>query len=163
MHGAQGRDAGTQIHYALSAAHTIGVCAESAWTWDEGAVNEQPTWGVVRASADQRIVGDYARLDGTADEIRGAIAAEHPVVFGQIGLDQAFEDLSSGAIWPGRTGPSLGNHAMVAIGYDPDSVHVLSSWGKGWADGGVGRISWDAVAAWDDVWTLRLVPVLEAK
>jgi len=39
---------------------------------------------------------------------------------------------------------SVGGHAVLCVGYDPEGVWILNSWGSKWGQGGFAHLSWNA-------------------
>jgi hypothetical protein len=163
--GEQGRDEGATIGDIFEQAAKLGVPPEKAWAYSDAfdKVTSQPDWEAYREGADQRIVSGAYRLssfgDELVDDVKRAIAAGSVVVWGTQ-VDQAFEDLSPGRVWPGVGGSSLGGHAMVLFMYDGDIFWTRSSWGSGWCEGGSARVSADAVKAGLEFWIVApTVPV----
>jgi hypothetical protein len=159
--GTEHEDSGAMISDIFDAAAHLGFPRESAWSYpnpkDSRALlnkaTQRPDWMVYSRAADQRIVKGVYRLATSgqelADDIARAIAAGQVVVWGT-DLDQAFEDLGPGDVWPGVTGPAIGGHAMVLHEYR--TVHVArqyrtrSSWDE-WCDGGSAWIAQAAVTS----------------
>lgn len=160
--GEANKDGGAYIHDIFEMAVNFGFPPESAWSYSDAfdKVIAQPDWEAYRAAADQRYVKGAYRITSAGaeliEDVKRAIAAGHPVVWGTE-LDQAFEDLAPGAVWPGVTGPVIGGHAMILHRYDGDVFWTRSSWGN-WCEGGSARISAAAVMSGGDFWIVALAP-----
>jgi hypothetical protein len=176
--GSEAEDSGAMLSDIFDGAVALGFPPESAWPYpdpaDSGALLEravtEPALSAYERAFDQRIVHGVHRLESVgqalSDDIAAAIAAGQVVVWGT-DLDQAFEDLEPGRVWPGVKGPVLGGHAMVLHAYRTvgmkRSVHpheeksvlgavnwpvrefkTRSSWGE-WCDGGSAWVSQDAI------------------
>ncbi len=116
--------------YPLDDRDADGGALNSMETWDEaiGCKKFDPTDLTPITSGD----------DVTVDRW---LTAGFPVVQ-WFELDQAFQDLSASGSWPGVTGPIIGGHCTVLVGFFNGGDYMLwNSWGRGWADGGFGRIS----------------------
>ena len=149
-------DTGTTSQDVMTALSMFGYCRESEVPYvdsenaiDPGALLEQ----VKRLAFDQRFT-ETARVDSdmmTADEadtaIANALAGRHLVAYAT-DVDQAFENLTPGKIWPGPTGQSLGGHCVTIVARGPAnklSKHttstaivykILNSWSAEWDEGG---------------------------
>jgi C1A family cysteine protease len=164
-YGEQKSDDGTYIHAAYEAMRDMGFPSEDAWPFsdDPKLVNELPPWSAFRRAADQRwLAGNYRILTtGTqrVQDVKSALAAGHPVTWGT-DLDQAFEDLIPGQVWPGVTGAIIGGHAILIVGYATGYFEVCNSWGAGWCDGGFCRVSEAAIASpkASDFWVATVAP-----
>lgn len=77
-------------------------------------------------------------------EIKSQLVAGFPVVIASR-VHKEFVSLPAGSVWTYASGPSLGNHAMVVVGYDDarQAFKVINSWGQEWSSGGYGWISYD--------------------
>ncbi|MEM9223857.1 MAG: DUF4384 domain-containing protein [Pseudomonadota bacterium] len=96
------------------------------------------------------------------DLMKQQLAEGHPVVIGlRLFLDEnanpdkpvsTLSLLQGDEIYRGSLAPHgqpIGGHALVAVGYDERrrAFLVQNSWGPGWADGGFGWVSFDAMRA----------------
>jgi len=155
--GEQGRDDGAMIHDIFEQAAKLGVPPEHAWVYSDAfdKVTSQPDWEAYREGADQRIVRGAYRITSLGEEllydVKRAIASGSVVVWGTQ-LDQAFEDLQPGQVWPGVIGASVGGHCMLLYRYDGDIFWSRSSWGSDWCEGGSARVSAEAVKGGSDFW-----------
>lgn len=147
-HNRQSVDSGTYISAALRVIRMLGWPSEERVPWDEVRINDAMDADARHHAYDQRgVVQEYSITswgDQRCVDVRKALADGHPVVFGTQ-VDQAFLDCDDWAVQQ-LTGKSLGGHAMTLVGYDRDGCHVLNSWGHKWAMGGIGLLSWPAVA-----------------
>jgi len=78
-------------------------------------------------------------------EVCSLLASRRPVALA-VRVDQSLEDWQGGDSPWTRTGPSLGGHEVVLVGFDTvglgERVFVFAnSWGAGWGDHGYGLIS----------------------
>lgn len=185
-------DAGSMPSSVLEGGATLGVPTDAAWPYVDGdLVPADRMCRILRAAADQKWVMGYARITSSGRQrvidILTAAAAGHLVV-GGTDVDQAFEDLTVGKVWPGVTGPMLGGHC-IALGtaYDLNvSADVLAelpanwtlsdlftflggypagsyvefanSWDVDWCDAGFGRVSLKSLEAFDDLWIVSSAP-----
>lgn len=165
-------DKGCTPRLAWKALAKCGFCREVFWPFDTNKVNTPPSFDATARAVDQTWVQGYYRvwgLTGTSYEVRQAIAAGHPVVFGTP-VDHRFMDYEHPVASPAQvlqypSGPIAGRHMMLAVAYDPESLWVLNSWGN-WGHEAPGsliphgffRMAWDWVdnPAASDWWAVRL-------
>lgn len=166
------KDAGTYIRDAFKSLSTLGVCLESAWSYDVSKVFAQPPLEAYKEGNDN-IIDSFYRISTYGNErlndIEIAIRANHPVVFGT-GVSKAFtQDFSqfgSSTVW-GIPSDTVGGHAMVIVGVRRNAdgtrnFYVRNSWGDTWGRAGhawfdESYITWDQTT---DIWVPTLVPVL---
>ena len=145
-HGEGQYDDGTWISNACFAMRELGWCTERYAPWDPLRINDPMPFSARRHAFDQRIsVQDHAiTATGFAlqEEIKRAIYSHFPLVFGAM-VDYPFLQVADWTPAP-LDNHVVGGHAMVAVGYDDLSVHVINSWGRAWGEGGLGRITWGA-------------------
>jgi hypothetical protein len=164
FHNESDRDEGTFLRAAFRVLAKLGFCPEELWPYATASVNTKPPWAAFKAAIDQRAEARYYRIsrrlpgDVVAD-VRCAIAAGHPVVFG---CDVA-RDFVSGREstlhlgW--RASEIAGGHAMALLAYDEDWFYGPNSWGPHWGESGWFRASPDFIgAAARDVWALVYTP-----
>jgi hypothetical protein len=146
-HDDHNEDDGTWISSAIHVLKTLGWPDEKHVPWDERLINAPMDATARRHAIDQKeVVKEYAITswgDDRIAQIRHAISLGYPIVFGAY-VDQEFLSCTT---WKSLElkGDNLGGHAMVIIGYSPEGVHILNSWGPDWGLGGIGLLSWDAV------------------
>ena len=99
------------------------------------------------ASASDFRIEEYRVVDHTRlDQVKGALADGHPVVF-RIVPDAAFDNLwdKPKAVWhsPPLPEDSFG-HAMTLVGYNEarQTFKFINSWGPAWSDNGYGRMDY---------------------
>jgi C1A family cysteine protease len=133
-------DAGAVISDGIKMVGGYGYADEKLWPYDISKFREDPP----RAAYDdakQRVVKGSAAVPQQPGQIKAAIAAGHPVVFG-FTVYESFESdavAQSGVVpMPKRGEWVLGGHAVLAVGYDDaKSVYVVrNSWGPAWGQGG---------------------------
>lgn len=171
-----GADDGAAISDIFDAARVVGVCPESQWPFctldadgtptNPQVITTQPDAEAYRAAADQKIVSGAYRITSEGvqrvQDIKAAIAAGHLVVWGTR-LDQAFEELQPGDVWPGVTGADIGGHAMFLHAYAPYASGTKfasrSSWGPDFADNGSAWVSDAAIidANAQEFWVVAVV------
>lgn len=139
----------------------VGICRESKWPYDVSRFKERPSFeAFVEAHRHQGIAGAH-RLDEDDPHlvynIAAAIDAGFPVVWGTE-LDQAFEDLKPGEVWPGVTEQVVGGHAMVLTAQRDygKEFKSQSSWTPDFCENGSAWVSAGAVSsrAAGDYWVV---------
>ena len=139
-------DRGCSPRYAWQSLRD-GVVAVEDYPIVLSLCDADPPWNARRLASDRDWLR-YYRIDATGDErcseIRRTIAAGHPVCLG-LSVDRAIEDWSGPWPWQ-RTGPVEGRHYVCAVGYAPEYLVVVNSWGIGWGLQGVGLVAWPEVA-----------------
>lgn len=142
-----GCHAGSQIYDALNLVRSEGVAPMSEFRYDAASCNTEPDMSTKNA-ARPFTIADWRRVDVSNEvEVKSQIASGFPVIIGMY-IDHSFQNLSSRVVYKGRSGPLIGGHAMVVVGYDDGrgAYKVLNSWGTNWGDGGFGWISYSAFA-----------------
>jgi hypothetical protein len=142
-------DGGTFISAGLYVMRTLGWPDERRFPWVPALVNAGVPVDARHHAHDQRdAVAEYAITawgDDRRQQVREALAAGHPIIFGAH-VDRAFLECAG---WDRQeiSGEPVGGHAMILVGYDGDGCHVLNSWGPDWGMGGLGLLSWTAVGS----------------
>jgi len=141
-HGDANEDGGTYISSACYVLRRLGWPAESHCPFDPNAINRPVTVTERMHAFDQHEGVDEYGIDSFASttemQLRQAISMGYPVVFGCV-VPVPFLNVTD---WDpvDLDGPAAGGHAMIAIGYDDESVHVLNSWGTTWGNHGACRV-----------------------
>lgn len=157
-------DDGASPGCASVALARYGFCPESACPWDADRVRFPLRMHEYMGAVERRSVITHRIADGgpaRIQAIRAAIALEHGGIIG-IDVDEAFVEWEGSVPWTGMTGPRAGGHALAWCGYDPFSLWVVNSWGDGWGDNGIARISWGVIAGEStrSAWVVDSVPSL---
>jgi C1A family cysteine protease len=160
-----GKDEGTFIRLCFEILSRFGVCDETVWPYDEAKVYTTPSIKALRQAVGHRIhsyyrIKDTGNADDRLDAMVSALRAKHPIVFGTL-IDAAFQALNGPAVVMPPTGPTIGGHAMLCVGYVNGAFLVKNSWGKGWRDNGFVLLSPEYMkwASTTDLW----VPTLGVK
>jgi C1A family cysteine protease len=141
-------DNGAYLRDVGKALTKYGVCQEASWAYVKEHLDTPPSIKAV-AEGDKFKILSYQRLMGISlYEIRNSIAQGVPVLLampvheGMYGLKGDWKTHS----W-NYSGANLGWHAVLCIGYDDESKHLLieNSWGAGWGDGGFFGLPYDMV------------------
>ena len=161
QHGDEKTDGGTHLRSAARALQLVGAPLERFWPYDHSKVNKQPP-PQAYMEAHPRREGIYERIDGVGElrllNIKRALAAGHPVVFGTLVTEQFTKNEGSTLIQRPKDSTSLiGGHAMCCVGYDVDGFVIVNSWGPQWREGGTAWLSHDymAWAGTSDLWIVR--------
>jgi len=143
-------DSGAQIRDGVKSVAKLGVCSESAWTYDDTNHNPDPCPTCKYAQKPPRLcydaakahtVSSYKRLIATLDRLRGCLASGYPFVFG-FSVYESFESdevAKSGVLeMPKPTERAVGGHAVLAVGYDDAKQQFIirNSWGPNWGQAG---------------------------
>ena len=138
MHNDESTDSGSIISLAIGTLNTLGTCTEATWPYVEDLVCIRPAWHAYQEAYGNK-VGNYELINGTGqariDACINALRGGQPVVFG-MDIDEAFTANKSPSLF--FSGPNVGNHAMLMVGYLPAQKQfiVRNSWGTNWADAG---------------------------
>lgn len=138
MHRAQDRDEGTIIRLAMTTLSSLGTCSEETWPYAPSNVFVRPPWRAYREAYANRI-GRYELISGRGvDRIAACVDAlegGYPIAFG-MDITQSFVNDRTGH--PYFTGPSVGGHAMLIVGYKRAAREFIirNSWSESWGDSG---------------------------
>lgn len=127
---------------------SVGVYPRDDWDTDPTKVNAPMNWS---ESAGLRLfsVDDLHPIDyGDLATVEQWHLAGVPVVF-WTDVDQAYESLQNGQVWPGITTlPILGGHCRVLLPRPPGQnfYEEWNSYGPSWASNGFGRLTPSSLA-----------------
>jgi hypothetical protein len=170
-HAAGDADAvtGARLRDALKSVVRFGVPDDRWWpsvnaldsaTRRPGQIVFRHAWDL-RTRAGRGAPVAYYRIPDTrrdsAAGVRAAVAARLPVLIG-VPVPAGFGGVRvhQTAIPPPDEDRIVGGHAMVVIGYRPDAVLVVNSWGRGWGNGGTAWLDWGWVTDWArDLWVVQ--------
>jgi len=156
---------GSSIRGALKGFYYNGVCslaAERAARLDLDDPGPHSEWRITKElleSAATIQLGAYYRVRPRLADVHAALS--------EAGLVLASADIHPGWLHPEpggtipyglrESGHPTGRHAFVLTGFDGDGFWVQNSWGRQWADGGLGRLRYEDWADnLIDMWVLRL-------
>jgi hypothetical protein len=146
-------DVGCRPRDAATGMRMFGLVAEERWPFDPAKVAGDAArvpWDVLTAGYDAKLDG-YYRIGGSGEErcdfLRQALAAGYPIAYAQQ-VDDALNDYTGGVLGSFR-GPSRGGHMTNLIGYSRKDGWFLglNSWGTGWGEGGLYKISDERVGS----------------
>jgi hypothetical protein len=139
----QGCGGGSYILDALNLVRRDGAATLRTFPYSAAECSRQPT-NSERQGAREFAIADWRRVNVQDEtEVKSHIAAGFPVLIG-MSVDQSFMRLSKGQVYQAPSGPLLGGHAILVVGYDEarQAFKLFNSWGLGWADGGMGWIGY---------------------
>ena len=145
-------DTGASIRDTIKAMNRKGVCKESEWPYDVKKFNKKPPQRCYDTAVGNNLC-KYERLDRDINQFRACLKKNCPFVFG-FNVYKSFEsiaDFSNGdmpmpTVREQRSQP-IGQHAVVAVGYDDSRrrIKVLNSWGSSWGDNGYFYMPYDFI------------------
>lgn len=150
-----GHDGGSTIDYHLQVAKQQGVDNQADYFQGNFDYSDVPT-SAERYNAVNWKLSGYADLPVqqsassavTQQSIEGALAAGNPVVIG-IPVYSTFEIVTSAnsGYYAGPIGNDslLGNHGIVALGYNAQGLVIENSWGTSWGNAGYATLAWPFV------------------
>lgn len=137
-------DVGADPKTAVKAINKWGLPAEEHWPYDVSKFAQCPPMDAYRYAFDNRLPLKYYWINSdeyAIDNVKTAICHGYPVGIGT-GIDSSY------GTWK-PTEPPLkppanptGLHYMVLVGYLPDGVLCLGSWGTDIADEGIWLFDW---------------------
>jgi C1A family cysteine protease len=157
--GHQGTDHGSSLRDGIKAVAKQGACNEQLWPYDTDKVCVQPTEECYQKT-EVRTIG-YASIAQRIDDMKACLADGFPFVFGMVAHNSMCYVGTDGKLpMPTASDPVLGNHAVMAAGYDDDrkALVVLNSVGTEWGMRGYCYMPYayatDSNLAYD-FWTIR--------
>jgi hypothetical protein len=157
-------DAGCQPRIALQVLTQAGFCGNALWPFIESMVLQQPAPDAYTAANDNKATSSsFYVIDSSGDQkiadIKTAIAAGYPVIYGSP-VDAMYEGYNGG-IMAVPNGTPVGSHQRCLVAYTSDYVVEANSWGTGWGETGLARISWE-ICTWNqasDFWVFDSLPI----
>lgn len=163
--GIEHKDDGAPLREAIKVLASQGDCPEHHWPYEPGKVNVEPPRPCYEQALKYKGLV-YERLPQDLSHLQACLASGSPFVLsfavysGYEGKEAIRTDTFP---VPKADEKFLGNHAVMAVGYDDAHERFLmrNSWGPKW---GIGGHFWLPYAyAKDpkltgDIWTLRLTP-----
>lgn len=162
-------DEGSVLQSVIESLKAHGACSEDTWTFDQEAVNEQPSEEAYE-EAKQFLIEDTELVATDLNAWKTALAEGNPIIFG-VKLFGTFDKHKKPGLVPapspaeaGRE--SHGGHAMLCVGYsDPDQVFIVrNSWGPEWGDKGYCYIPYRYLMNQEynfgDSWIIKRIDVL---
>jgi C1A family cysteine protease len=132
------QDGGGQLRDAVKAVSKYGYLPEADWPYLPENLLKHPSIAACQKAAPNRPI-TYQRVAQTAAALKGCLASGFPVIFG-FTVYESFESpavAKTGIVpMPGVDEKPVGGHAVLLVGYTPDSWRVRNSWGSGWGQAG---------------------------
>jgi C1A family cysteine protease len=161
MEGSINDDAGACIADGVASVHNVGVCDEKEWPYVPSKFAVAPSQTLYKKALNHKS-GQYKRIQQNLSQIKTALAASSPVIFG-MNVYESFESDSvakTGVVpMPSSTDECLGGHAVLIVGYrDTDRKFIVrNSWGPTWGDKGYFYLPYQYVTdpnICSDFWTI---------
>lgn len=161
MEGSINEDAGACIADGVLSVHNVGVCDEKEWPYVVSKFAVSPPQSLYQKAQNHK-TGQYKRIQQNLSQIKSALAASSPVIFGMM-VYKSFESpsvLKTGIVpMPTQFDECLGGHAVLIVGYrDSDKRFIVrNSWGPGWGDKGYFYLPYQYVTDQNkcsDFWTI---------
>ncbi|MDR2013132.1 MAG: C1 family peptidase [Rhodanobacter sp.] len=151
-------DCGANISDGFNLAMDQGVDTESDYSQGDYDWKDQPA-AVEQVNAAYYKINQWNYIfsspsDGSGTGINGQIAIQtalansQPVVLGMAVREYMYFNywnVSQDTLDSDITSDVVGDHALLAVGYDQDGLLVQNSWGTSWGFGGFGRLAWAVV------------------
>ena len=133
-------DGGSECRDGVKGVAQFGVCPEVEWPFDPSSVVAKPNPEAYQTALHAKAT-QYAAVNQSLEHILSCLNHKLPVIFGT-NVFQAFEgpEVSSNGIvpMPSPTERAIGGHAILIVGWKPDTQEfiVRNSWGEVWGDNG---------------------------
>jgi len=163
IEGTVATDSGAQIRDGFKSIKAQGVCAEYRWPYQIEKFADKPFHGCYGAASWHKTLTYLAVAQAQADML-DCLAQGYPFVFG-ITVYPSFEtpyvDRTGFVPMPSPDEQAIGDHALLAVGYDVATQRITfrNSWGTGWGVAGYGTIPFAYLTnpnLASDLWTIRL-------
>lgn len=162
-HHMTGVDSGTYLRALFEILNKFGFCPEAIWPYIIAEFAKMPPTRAIRAAFDQKAPTTYRRIFSESyervDDVKRAIAAGFPVVFGtDVNVDFVNDNFDPTKPYDPSKGTIAGGHAMLWSGFDRDDFDTLNSWSHLFGAGGYFVASAELVVAARDVWAVEFAP-----
>eukprot|EP00656_Telonema_subtile_P008894 TRINITY_DN1415_c0_g1_i1.p1 TRINITY_DN1415_c0_g1~~TRINITY_DN1415_c0_g1_i1.p1 ORF type:complete len:405 (-),score=97.46 TRINITY_DN1415_c0_g1_i1:195-1409(-) len=147
MEGHVGSDTGAALRDGFKSVNQAGVCAEAMWPYDITQFATKPSDACYTAATEEKAL-KYRRVEQNLSAIKHAMHEEgQPVCFGFI---------------PEPNEKVLGGHAVLAVGYDDATQHVIvrNSWGAAWGQQGYFKMPYGFITdpnSASDFWIVQTI------
>jgi Papain family cysteine protease len=147
---------GTSFPSANTAIGRWGQPDEAEWPYDYSLVDGDEIHEPDNVQSADWYRSGLRSLRIALADLRTHLTARRPVVLGLTLFDTFFRPDAKGRVPEPPTGaPPRGRHAVLAVGYEPDSFLVRNSWSESWGANGYGWISDDYVTAFaGEAWVI---------
>ncbi len=148
-----GQDDGSTIDGNLEIDEQQGIDAQSDYWQGNFDYSDTPTAAETANAVNWKLTSytdlttqQSATATVSQDSIEQALADGDPVVIG-IPVYENFEDVGAAddGLYSGISGDFLGNHAIVALGYNSTGLRIENSWATSWGDNGYATLAWSFV------------------
>ncbi len=123
---------GVYIRDAIKSVASKGDCPESLWPYVESKYPTRPPQKCYDSALLYKVV-KYYRIRRKLDHFRSCLASEYPFVFGFAAHERFLHEVrKTGHLDLPAPGEKLvGNHAVLAVGYDDETQRLIvrNSWG----------------------------------
>jgi C1A family cysteine protease len=139
LEGTVSTDSGASIRDGMKVLKNIGVCPEVDFPYDISKFTNKPS-AKAETDAVEYKISQYSRILSLT-KLKASLSEDLPVVFGFAVYESFESDDVTNTGWaplPKEGEKLLGNHAVLAVGYDNANSVVIcrNSWGKEWGDKG---------------------------
>lgn len=157
---------GSSARGAMKAWHRHGACALRLWKDSLGRTDEGEERGTEldeerAADALNRPLGAYFRVNHRDLVAMHSAIGEVGILFATARVHSGWNEVGYGDEDIQHRPDLIGAHAFAIVGYDREGLWIQNSWGPGWGDRGLARMSYaDWLENGTDVWVAALgVPV----
>lgn len=155
-------DSGCNPADAWQSCREVGVVSEAACPYSVSEINLPPAPEAYsgRVAADNWLAYYWVLTRGEArvQAFKQAMASGHPVEFA-IPVDAPFEEWHSDQTPWNFVGPRKGWHYVCGVGYTPDGVLAMNSWGANWGTRGIGMVGWKTIVEWAEAIAFPVVAI----
>jgi hypothetical protein len=145
-------DTPTSLRDALELMKEEGISSLAEFPYNEKLCASKPD-PLIKQHAASNVIAGFRSFGQNgaikADDIKGALLAGNPVVFGMYIDGRAFSGLKRNQIYDMDSADHKMGHAMVVVGFDDriQAFKIMNSWGTVWADRGFGWVSYRSFSA----------------
>ena len=165
MLGTEHQDGGAPLREAIKSLAKLGDCPEDWWPYDAPKVNDVPPERCYKDAVRYKDV-HYARLTQDLAHMQACLASSRPFIFAFGVYESFYSPASARGDMPSlpKVGEKfLGNHAVMAVGYDDAERRFIlrNSWGPHWGQGGYFYLPYAYMAdpkLAGDFWTVEVTP-----
>lgn len=163
LEGTTDEDAGSENRDAIKSVANIGVCPETEWQFSAAMVTAKPSDRAYALATHAKAI-QYAAVRNSLESILSCLNHNGPVIFGSsvfAGIQSEEAEKTGYIPMPTNTERAMGGHAMMIVGWLPDTHRFIirNSWGAGWGMSGYGTMDRDYIlnrGLTDDLWTIWL-------
>jgi C1A family cysteine protease len=164
MAGTVNSDAGASIRDGIKSVATQGNCPDPLWPYDVTKFAVKPPANCYAEATKYKVV-NYQSVPQGFNQLKGCLASGYPFVFGikvYQSLDNRTVKQTGHAPMPAPGEKLLGNHAVMAVGYDDSNqwFMVRNSWGTEWGLKGYFTLPYSFLINGNlsgNFWTIRVV------